>query len=822
MAGRTDLEQLVYVLSADVTQLTKQTERALGIIKKNATDSQHHLDSHPLGWHKFFGHPEEAAKKVFDSSRLAVIEEGSAKLRIFGSALEPLGAAGIAAAAGLAAFGIAAEQAKKAGEFAEGVEKAAEKLGITTDKLQEYDFLALKSAIATDVFREAIQAGTEKFGAFISNVGDAKVKQAFDALHITKDQARDLGTFSDALPVIADRIKAIGNEAEQAQLAKKLGLEAMLPALKRGADYIQETANEAHKLGLVMSSDMIEKGAEFAEQLKISKAIVDHDLMEAFIQLAPFIQKCMHLVEKMAGFAADTATNLSHIKFDPKTGNLTDEVDAKELPSGQLQRELDYAQEIASGKKMGDRKAAAARIARLQPEADRRQDEEQDKEDELRGRRPVGLIAEKGAHTKHNGTAEAEKAAQSAFDEAEKERLSANAALTKNIEAHAEAEKLAIDAELTKKLDSIKATQKKNEADDSLTKEKKAQLRRMYAATAADDRATANAKKLKVDIDAQVALSEQALKRHEKIAGFDERRLSDEAAMASTRAARLRLDLEAFDRRVATEEEQRQTELQNKARQEGGNPDDVVVLADTTKPARDAANAAARARILDGARSPLEKWSADGRKAAEDVGDALQTQAVKGIDQFNDGMAQSIVAGKSLGATMKSIFATMETDLIRYLLKQSEIGIFGSGQPITPGNFQFGGQAPSQGGFGSMVASLWAAIPKFADGGVVGGVGSMRSDSLLARLSPGEIVIPNGIAGAAANLRAMTHMPSLHSSSSVTVIQPHYNDFKGAVVTEDLIRTMDARAHAVATSVAASSQRGTMDRLGQSQHQRLG
>jgi hypothetical protein len=65
-------------------------------------------------------------------------------------------------------------------------------------------------------------------------------------------------------------------------------------------------------------------------------------------------------------------------------------------------------------------------------------------------------------------------------------------------------------------------------------------------------------------------------------------------------------------------------------------------------------------------------------------------------------------------------------------------------------------------------------------------------------------------------------MPSLHSSSSVTVIQPHYNDFKGAVVTEDLIRTMDARAHAVATSVAASSQRGTMDRLGQSQHQRLG
>ena len=80
---------------------------------------------------------------------------------------------------------------------------------------------------------------------------------------------------------------------------------------------------------------------------------------------------------------------------------------------------------------------------------------------------------------------------------------------------------------------------------------------------------------------------------------------------------------------------------------------------------------------------PLEKWAREGVLSVGQVSDALETELSKGFDDLNSGIADAIANGKSLGDVFSSIFKTMEADLIRYLLKQSEIALVGDGKGAT-------------------------------------------------------------------------------------------------------------------------------------------
>jgi hypothetical protein len=122
------------------------------------------------------------------------------------------------------------------------------------------------------------------------------------------------------------------------------------------------------------------------------------------------------------------------------------------------------------------------------------------------------------------------------------------------------------------------------------------------------------------------------------------------------------------------------------------------------------------------------------QKAAEDVGLSWQQQAVSMGSSFGD-MAQAFgdsglkmaIAAKALG------------------IAQATIAMFVAGaealkQPF-PLNIAAMAAVLARGA--AMVASIKStAIPKFAEGGLVAGPGSGTSDSIMARLSAGEFVMP--------------------------------------------------------------------------------
>src|ERR1700758_1830903 len=148
MAGSSDANALLLTLNADTSKITKQldalSKRLSGLapeLEGKGKKAAEALERSFAG--EGFG---KALDKVFDSSRLAVLEEGSAKLRVFGSALEPLGPLGIGVASALTAIGIAAEATRKAMEWADDLDRTAKKLGTTTASLQEFDYASVSRA----------------------------------------------------------------------------------------------------------------------------------------------------------------------------------------------------------------------------------------------------------------------------------------------------------------------------------------------------------------------------------------------------------------------------------------------------------------------------------------------------------------------------------------------------------------------------------------------------------------------------------------------------------------------------------------------------
>lgn len=270
-----------------------------------------------------------------------------------------------------------------------------------------------------------------------------------------------------------------------------------------------------------------------------------------------------------------------------------------------------------------------------------------------------------------------DKSATSAEDAAHTERLKAEAALSDNIREHARLEKVAINAELDKQRDDLDARRK---AIESATGDahKKSQLAALAKADADIDAAQA-AKEAAVDAKLNEQLEAQGLARAKQIADGQKSLLSVQLSSAKTRSERLKIELQLLDLEKKELDDKLSADRKAALKQDPANAANINAGFDVLQGTSNQLFAARRNQAQANNASPLAAWAAEGKQSAEQVGDALQAAAVKGIDDFNAGLADAIVNGKSLGQTMSSILKQMEADLVRYLLKQAELNLFGAG-----------------------------------------------------------------------------------------------------------------------------------------------
>ena len=167
--------------------------------------------------------------------------------------------------------------------------KTADKMGLTTDALQELRTVAESAGIAQSSLDSSLERFNKRLGEAAMGTGAAS-----KALKQMGLDAGDLATMGldNALSVVADRIAAIPEPTERAaQAAALFGREgvAMVNLLREGSAGMDQMRAEAQALGIVIDESLI-RGAEDAQtKLDLMSRVISAQLSSALVELAPML-----------------------------------------------------------------------------------------------------------------------------------------------------------------------------------------------------------------------------------------------------------------------------------------------------------------------------------------------------------------------------------------------------------------------------------------------------------------------------------------------------------------------------------------------------
>ena len=259
----------------------------------------------------------------------------------------------IAVAGGFAAVAAAivkAEKAlismtKEAASNADYLLTLASVTGMTTDSVQELNYMADLTDVSLDRIKDSLKETTNKMQEAAAGTGDAY--DAYQRLGVEITNAD--GSLRSAQDVFYDTIDALGdmkNQAERDALAMDLMSESaqeLNPIIELGGDKLREYAQEAHDMGYVLDNDALKSlqavddaysrlqntqegvknqlAVEFAPYLEefygdatqgvkdLGKAIKDSGIVDAFGMLLETVGDILNPMSDLSGNRVPALTN---------------------------------------------------------------------------------------------------------------------------------------------------------------------------------------------------------------------------------------------------------------------------------------------------------------------------------------------------------------------------------------------------------------------------------------------------------------------------------------------------------------------------------
>lgn len=176
------------------------------------------------------------------------------------------GMGGLAAAAGLGAL---ATGLKSATADIAKLADTADRIGLTTNELQELQHAAQQTGVDTGVLNMAMQRFTRRVAE--AHQGAGELKGTLELYGIaTKDANGQNRKAIDVLGDLADRIKNTESEQEALRIAfKAFDSEGatLVNTLRNGAEGLAEYRKQAHEFGVVIERDAIEAARNFDTML---------------------------------------------------------------------------------------------------------------------------------------------------------------------------------------------------------------------------------------------------------------------------------------------------------------------------------------------------------------------------------------------------------------------------------------------------------------------------------------------------------------------------------------------------------------------------
>ena len=285
---------------------------------------------------KFDIHAQDKTKRAFSAvtRRLSAIKKSVFSLK---GAL--VGAFGVAGVVSIARFG------KAAIEAADKIAKTADAIGITTDALQEYRHAAELSGVETAKMDKAITD-------FAARLGELKIGSGAMTTQLKLHDKELLATLksttnvTDALNIYVDALAKTKDQSIKLALANagfgRTG-KALVNIIKEGTGGLQRMREEARRLGLIISEDML-RGAEAAnDQLTRMQKIIGVQLTNAILKLSPqIVALSQKFIDGLPGLIAWTTKALEFLNIIEPTASM-DELVAK---LGEIEAEQEKLNEL--------------------------------------------------------------------------------------------------------------------------------------------------------------------------------------------------------------------------------------------------------------------------------------------------------------------------------------------------------------------------------------------------------------------------------------------------------------------------------------------
>lgn len=201
-----------------------------------------------------------------------------------GTAGKALAAVGTAAVAAASAVGAAVvSKTKDIAEYGDNIDKMSQKLGISAEAYQEWEFIAEHSGTSMDSLKTSF-----KTLAKAAQDGSKDQQEALQSLGISLEEAASMST-EDLFSAVVTGLQGMEEGTERTALATQLlgkGAQELGALFNTSAADTEAMREQIHELGGVMSNEAVKDAAAFQDSLQNMQTAMDgltRNMMSAFL-----------------------------------------------------------------------------------------------------------------------------------------------------------------------------------------------------------------------------------------------------------------------------------------------------------------------------------------------------------------------------------------------------------------------------------------------------------------------------------------------------------------------------------------------------------
>jgi len=249
-------------------------------------------------------------------------EKGAETLgKKLGDGIKTAGKWGLAlGAAGAAAGGALLAVADKAADTTDRIDKMSQKLGMSRQGFQEWDYILSQNGVSIDSMGSGMKTLTNQLDEL--SKGGKVATDAFSELGLSYD---DLAGKSqeEVFEITVQALQSMEDETKRAAIANDLlgrSGQELAPLLNAGAESVEDLKAKAHELGIVLEDDAIDAGVKFQDTMDDLKRVGGTLFAHLGTELIPIFQNLADwVIEHMPEIKEFTSTAFDVISTAVKT-----------------------------------------------------------------------------------------------------------------------------------------------------------------------------------------------------------------------------------------------------------------------------------------------------------------------------------------------------------------------------------------------------------------------------------------------------------------------------------------------------------------------